>query len=219
VASETAQLREYAANHRWFVIGGVGALLAALVGYLQLRKGAAAPSINVTLPAGSGAPAGFGTSDVLGAYQAGSAATAAGAAPLVGLGQGGLDLASNSLAAESGTLQALGNTQASMGGSLAQLLAEWGQPPMGSTPAPAPAPTPTPAPAPTQQTVTLDGNPLDRLIDPNGGYPYTLVMPSSRTFVVLGQTSIKDPDSGAMAPAYVVAQDGRQYWLLARNAA
>jgi hypothetical protein len=214
VASETAELREYYANHRWFVIGGIGAVLAALVGFVQLRKGSAMPAINVTLPAGSAAPAGFSPSDLLSAYGAGSAATAAGSEPLVGLGQGGLDLARSSLAAESDTLQALGNTQASMGGSLAQLLAEWGHP-ATAQPVPPVASPPLMIGTPLQASNigTLESNPAVRLLDGQGG----MVVPSSRTYQLGPMRTVLDPALGTQAPAYQVSDGGRTLYLLARN--
>ncbi len=151
--ASSSDITRYYADHRWCVIGGLAAAAAAVVGFFQLRKSPVVPSITIAAPASSGAPSGFSPSDILGAYGAGSAATAAGAAPLVGLGQGGLDLASSALAAESSTLQALGGTQASMGGSLSDLLKTvFSQQPVATanpvSPTPTPTPTPTPPPTP-----------------------------------------------------------------------
>lgn len=118
-----SEVQQYYANHRWYVIGGLAAAVAAFVGIIQLRK-SPTPAITITAPAASSGTAGFSPSDVLGAYQAGAGASTAGLGAAVGLGQGGMDLAAAALQAESGTLQALGGTQASMGGSLSDVLKE-----------------------------------------------------------------------------------------------
>jgi hypothetical protein len=48
-----SQVDQYYANHRWFVIGGAAAALAAAFGFIQLRKTPTAPIINVAAPASS----------------------------------------------------------------------------------------------------------------------------------------------------------------------
>ena len=64
---DTAEIKQYYANHRWFVIGGLGAVGAAALAYLQLRKGSQPLSITVAAPVGasSGIASGFAPSDLL----------------------------------------------------------------------------------------------------------------------------------------------------------
>ena len=163
MASETA-IKQYYDNHRWFVIGGLAAAAAAFFGFVQIRKGSAPIAVTVAAPAGSsGGSQGYAPGDVLAAYQSGAAATAAGAAPLVGLGQGGLDLASSALESERYATEALASSQAQMGGTLAGTLQDifTAQPaaiPLAPTnqlfPLPYSQPVQAPQPDPTDPTAS-----------------------------------------------------------------
>jgi hypothetical protein len=123
VVNETA-IKQYYDNHRWFVIGGLAAAAAAFFGFVQIRKGSTPIAVTVATPAAgsSGGSQGYSPADVLTAYQTGAAASTAGAAPAVSLGQGGLDLASSALESERYATEALASSQAQMGGTLAGTL-------------------------------------------------------------------------------------------------
>jgi hypothetical protein len=219
VASESGSITRYYADHRWFVVGGIAAAIGALVGIVQLRK--SPPAVTVTLPAGATGTAagGFAASDVSNAYAAGSAATAAGAAPLVGIGQGGLDLAAQALQSESGTLTALGGTQASMGGSLSQTIAELGSL-IATQQAPVVAQQPVAAPTPVAAApvATISSDPAVRLIAMDG---VTEVKPTQSTYQ-LGPAAMINGFSLTGSPTsavHIVSQGGQSYYLLDRNIA
>ncbi|MGD0020493.1 MAG: hypothetical protein ABSD62_14720 [Candidatus Limnocylindrales bacterium] len=213
-----SNLSRYYADHRWFVVGGLAAAVAAVVGIVQIRK--TPTSITVTAPtAATTAPVGYGASDVLGAYGAGAAATAAGANIGAGLGQGGLDLAGQALAQETQAYQSLGGFYASQGGSLLDTIkAMVGQQQPVATPpiVQAPAPPGAPVAPPSSVVATIDPSSATRLIGMDG---ITEVVPTQSTYV-LGMASTifgYNISGGGSSAVHMVSQGGTSYWLLDRN--
>lgn len=152
------RIRAALRGHTPVVIGALAGVGAVLLGYLQLRRAGAAPSVVVS--GGSGISA----ADLAAAQASGASAAIAGFTPSVDLGTAALGLAGQSVGASGDVAVALAQSQAQLGAGAQDLAAQLGtglvsllpqQPPVTTqptpgTPPPAPTPFPAPPPAPAQ---------------------------------------------------------------------
>ncbi|MGH2512945.1 MAG: hypothetical protein ACRDGQ_09680 [Candidatus Limnocylindrales bacterium] len=125
-------------RHRLAFVGTGAVVVAAVIGYLQLRRGSA-PIIVAAAPAsGSVAP----STDPLAAFGAGATAAASGFDQGSALGQAALGVAGGVVANQSGVAETLAGSQAALGATLGQVLGQVTLPSQGTSPLPAPTPMP-----------------------------------------------------------------------------
>lgn len=160
------RIRTALRGHTPVVIGALAGVGAVLIGYLQLRRGAAAPSVTV-----SGGP-GISPSDLAAAQAAGASAAIAGFTPSVDLSTAALGLAGQSVGSSGDVAVALAQSQAQLGAGAQDLAAQLGtglvsllpqQPPVTTQPTPG---TPPPAPTPFLAPPRAPPQPLPPVTSP-----------------------------------------------------